>query len=151
MSTVELADCPLCNNYSAKPSSVEAHISRSQDQVHKGEVGVNHRDEIRGGSGTAESSTEQGSIEWGGAQSIPNVEEGSTTPDAGTPESTSGTTSEELSGTEDSGEVESVEFEESDEGPVLKLVVTGALAWIVFRAVSDGGGSGSSSEGVPEF
>lgn len=49
MATAEnTATCPLCDDYSGKPSSVEAHISRMTDPIHKGEVGRAHRDHLQG-------------------------------------------------------------------------------------------------------
>lgn len=42
------ATCPLCDDYRGAPSSVEAHISRMTDPVHKGEVGRAHRDHLQG-------------------------------------------------------------------------------------------------------
>lgn len=41
------ATCPLCDDYSGAPSSVEAHISRMTDLVHQGEVGRAHRDHLQ--------------------------------------------------------------------------------------------------------
>lgn len=42
----ESATCPLCGDYEGQPSSVEAHISRMTDPVHRGEVGRAHRDQL---------------------------------------------------------------------------------------------------------
>jgi len=43
---VSEAACPLCDDYTGEPSSVEAHISRMTDPVHQGEVGRAHRDDL---------------------------------------------------------------------------------------------------------
>jgi len=48
-SGVGMVMCPLCDDYSGSPSSVEAHISRLTDPDHQGEVGRAHRDELQSG------------------------------------------------------------------------------------------------------
>lgn len=39
--------CPLCEDYTGPPSSVEAHISRKTDETHQGEVGQMHRETLQ--------------------------------------------------------------------------------------------------------
>jgi hypothetical protein len=39
-------DCPLCGGFSGSPSQVEAHISSKADDLHRGTVGKNHREEL---------------------------------------------------------------------------------------------------------
>lgn len=39
--------CPLCEDYQGPRASVEAHISRLQDEQHKGEVGQGHRRDLQ--------------------------------------------------------------------------------------------------------
>lgn len=54
--------CPLCDDYSGQPSSVEAHISRMTDPLHQGEVGRGHRDDLErqvAETGEVESSDDQ--------------------------------------------------------------------------------------------
>jgi len=41
--------CPLCGDYTGSRASVEAHISGSRDETHRGEVGRNYREEIEAG------------------------------------------------------------------------------------------------------
>ena len=68
MATAEEASdtvtCPLCDDYEGQPTSVEAHISRMTDPVHRGEVGRVFRDHIQDrvvGSEDVESSEDSAS------------------------------------------------------------------------------------------
>lgn len=73
------ATCPLCDDYEGKPSSVEAHISRSTDPIHKGEVGRAHRDDLerQANSDDADSSEDPG-IETSDDRTTPSSEPGTT-------------------------------------------------------------------------
>lgn len=106
------ATCPLCDDYSGPPSSVEAHISRMTDPVHQGEVGRAFRDHIQGRAELIE--------EPGADDQEEEVEEGQETVEVEPPsvESSESPGSDYSEESEESDDQEEVEVEPVDDASV---------------------------------
>jgi len=119
-----MATCPLCD-YVGPSRSVEAHVSGSTDEAHRGEVGRNYRERIRATVGDDDSGAEEAE-----KATPPSASERSedATPEAG-------------------GESTAEPREGSGGLALVAGTVMLGLAFVISSSSSSGDGSGSSSDG----
>jgi hypothetical protein len=168
-STTEV-ECPLCGKYRGEPSSVEAHISRKTDEMHKGETGSQHREKLQpGGVPTTDESTTSSSSQSSGSDSSTEKEPGAgpalTGPVEEGDESSEESSEEAAEGDKsgpvtipvpaDPGEGDGSESEEQeanqeadgeDEMSLLMLALLGVGAYLALNHVLGGSGANQRQE-----
>jgi len=151
-----MAECPLCEEYSGSEESVEAHISSKSDEDHQGEIGKDYRDQLRSaggsvldkakevvgsGSDSGDSDSDDGSD--GGMGSCVDSPGRDGKYESGRGDE-SGDSGDGSNGSMLEGSVEEakIDMDEEDDGAELSLVVTGALALIIWRAITSNNNRG---------
>lgn len=143
--------CPLCD-YTGSQSSVEAHISGSKDETHRGKVGREFREEFLGASAALED--EQGEETEDGVDGASSLEQAYQAQRAEVEEDES---SEDVDagGSEPPVETETVEYQGVPAGKALLVATAVFLVILVVTqtdllASSGGADSPSSSPAEPD-
>lgn len=141
--TTDQADCPLCDDYTGPPSSVEAHISRMTDPVHQGETGQGHRDDLLRQVEEGEEEPLQDDVEAddSGVDESVDFEEPEEADEAGGVEDGDGVEPEETAAAAAAGGVGLLATKEWDRSTLLVIgvVVLVVVLWWVSRSDGDEG------------